>query len=93
MRRRIFLAVILLAVLLAAARVAWVSREFDTAITAQHFDTLRDDHPALRAFLYRMPKGADLHVHLSGAVYAEPLIGLAAQEGLCIRAVQARRRS
>ncbi len=85
MRRRIILAVILLAVIVAAMRIAWVAREFDTAITAQHFATLHDDHPALRAFLYRMPKGADLHVHLSGAVYAEPLIGWAAREELCVR--------
>ena len=62
-----------------------VAREFDAAVTAQRFDSLRDDHPALRAFLYRMPKGADLHVHLSGAVYAERLIDWAAQQGLCVR--------
>ena len=85
MRRRIILAVLLLAVLVAAIRIVVVAREFDTAVTAQHFATLRDDHPALRAFLYRMPKGADLHVHLSGAVYAEPMIGWAAREGLCVR--------
>ena len=85
MRRRIILAVIGLAAVVLAIRLGMVAREFDTAITAQHFATLRDDHPALRAFLYRMPKGADLHVHLSGAVYAEPLIGWAAEEGLCVR--------
>lgn len=85
MRRRIILAVLLLVAVAAAVRVMWVAREFDTAVTAQHFATLRDDHPALRAFLYRMPKGADLHVHLSGAVYAESLIGWSAGEGLCVR--------
>ena len=85
MRRRIILAVIGLAAIISPSGFGMVAREFDTAITAQHFATLRDDHPALRAFLYRMPKGADLHVHLSGAVYAEPLIGWAAREGLCVR--------
>jgi adenosine deaminase len=30
-----------------------------------------------------MPKGGDLHVHLSGAVYAERFIAWAAQDGLC----------
>jgi adenosine deaminase len=85
LRRRIVLAALLLAVLVAAIRVFVVAREFDTAVTAQHFATLRDDHPALRAFLYRMPKGADLHVHLSGASYAEPMMGWAAREGLCVR--------
>src|SRR5207237_1644218 len=41
------------------------------------------DHTALRAFLQRMPKGADLHVHLSGAVYAENLIAWAKDKKLC----------
>jgi adenosine deaminase len=85
LRRRIILAVILLAATIAAVRLFTVARDFDTAVTAQSFDGLRDDHPALRAFLYRMPKGGDLHVHLSGAVYAEPLIEWAAQQGLCVR--------
>jgi adenosine deaminase len=39
---------------------------------------------ALRAFLVNFPKGADLHVHLSGAVYAETFIRDAAQDGLCV---------
>ncbi|MGO9588976.1 MAG: adenosine deaminase family protein [Candidatus Acidiferrales bacterium] len=38
----------------------------------------------LYAFLYRMPKGADLHVHLTGAVYAETFIKDGADDGLCI---------
>ena len=38
----------------------------------------------LYAFLYRMPKGADLHVHLFGTVYAETFIKDAAEDGLCI---------
>ncbi|HTJ30324.1 MAG TPA: hypothetical protein VL346_07480 [Acidobacteriaceae bacterium] len=31
-----------------------------------------------------MPKGADLHVHLSGAIYAESWIRAAAEDGLCV---------
>jgi adenosine deaminase len=38
----------------------------------------------LRAFLNDFPKGADLHVHLSGAVYAETLILDAGEDGLCV---------
>ena len=38
----------------------------------------------LRAFLSQFPKGADLHVHLSGAVYAETFIQDAAEDGLCV---------
>jgi adenosine deaminase len=39
---------------------------------------------ALRAFLVGFPKGADLHVHLSGAVYAETFIRDAGEDGLCV---------
>ncbi len=39
---------------------------------------------ALRGFLYAMPKGADLHYHLSGGIYAETFLRDAAEEGLCI---------
>ena len=38
----------------------------------------------LRAFLARMPKGADLHVHLTGAVYAESFIRAGAEDNLCV---------
>ncbi len=39
--------------------------------------------PELYALLKTMPKGADLHMHLSGAVYAETFITEGAREGLC----------
>jgi adenosine deaminase len=40
--------------------------------------------PSLYAFLREFPKGADLHVHLSGAVYAETFIRDAGEDGLCV---------
>jgi adenosine deaminase len=39
---------------------------------------------ALYHFLLGMPKGADLHNHLSGAVYAESWIRAAAEDHLCV---------
>jgi adenosine deaminase len=39
---------------------------------------------AMHAFLAEFPKGADLHVHLSGAVYAESFIRAAGEDGLCV---------
>src|SRR5271168_1603769 len=39
---------------------------------------------SLRAFLYAMPKGADLHYHLSGGIYAESFIRAAGEDGLCV---------
>lgn len=38
----------------------------------------------LRHFLLGLPKGADLHNHLSGAVYAESWIRAAAEDQLCV---------
>ncbi|MGH9774105.1 MAG: adenosine deaminase family protein [Candidatus Acidiferrales bacterium] len=38
----------------------------------------------LRHWLEGMPKGADLHMHLSGAVYAETWIREAAEDNLCV---------
>jgi adenosine deaminase len=54
---------------------------------ARAFDEARKlGPPALRAFLVRMPKGADLHMHLSGAVYAETFIREAGEDGICVNA-------
>lgn len=44
-------------------------------------------NPELYALLKTMPKGADLHMHLSGAVYAETFIDNAVQQGLCVASV------
>jgi adenosine deaminase len=53
--------------------------------TARAFDAAVHQGPlALHAFLAEFPKGADLHVHLSGAVYAESFIRAAGEDGLCI---------
>lgn len=52
--------------------------------TARHFETLRKYPPQMLAFLRGMPKGADLHSHLSGAVYAESYVQWAADRGLCV---------
>lgn len=38
----------------------------------------------LHAFLAAMPKGADLHNHLSGAIYAESFIRAGVEDGLCV---------
>jgi adenosine deaminase len=38
----------------------------------------------LRRFLLGMPKGGDLHNHLSGAIYAESWIRAAAEDHLCV---------
>jgi adenosine deaminase len=54
------------------------------AATARRFAALRGDPIRLRAFLREMPKGGDLHNHLSGAVYAERYLAWAADDGQCL---------
>lgn len=46
------------------------------------------DRAMLRQFLQAMPKGGDLHNHLSGAVYAESYLRYAAADGLCVDSVK-----
>ncbi|HYU99964.1 MAG TPA: hypothetical protein VE977_14145 [Pyrinomonadaceae bacterium] len=52
--------------------------------TARYFESIRTSPPQQLAFLLRMPKGGDLHNHLSGSIYAESYIQWAADNGLCV---------
>ncbi len=52
--------------------------------TARAYEAARANPLDLRAFLARMPKGADLHYHLSGGIYAETWIRDAAADGICV---------
>jgi adenosine deaminase len=51
---------------------------------AKELDAVRGDPLALHVFLKRMPKGAELHNHLDGAVYAETFIRVGGEDGLCV---------
>lgn len=68
------------------AQAAQPVRELNAEARASRaFEDAKKQGPvALRAFFYQMPKGADLHVHLSGAVYAESFIRAAGEDGLCV---------
>ncbi|MFF3895924.1 adenosine deaminase [Streptomyces sp. NPDC001812] len=54
------------------------------ADTAARLDAIRDDPRLAADFFRRLPKGGDLHNHLSGAVSTEYLVELAAEDGLCV---------
>jgi hypothetical protein len=54
------------------------------AATAQYFNSVRDQPLPLLAFLAEMPKGGDLHNHLTGAIYAESYLRWAAEDNLCL---------
>jgi adenosine deaminase len=86
LRRSCRVAVVLLVACIAtpagfAARQPGVSGE---ARATQYFESIRKDPNLLVAFLLEMPKGGDLHSHLSGAIYAETLIDWAAANGSCV---------
>ena len=51
---------------------------------ARFFESIRKSPPQQLAFLLKMPKGGDLHSHLSGSVYAERYIEWAGTKGLCV---------
>jgi adenosine deaminase len=67
--------------LLAACQAAAPERS-----VSDRFNEIRSRPPELAIFLRQMPKGGDLHNHLSGAIYAESYIAWAsaASPPLCI---------
>jgi adenosine deaminase/adenosine deaminase CECR1 len=60
------------------------SQSQNEAQTGAWFARIRDRPTQLRAFIQRMPKGGDLHSHLSGAVYAESYLEWAAENNYCV---------
>lgn len=80
------LLIILLSLSLAIVQSASAQRRAETPEqrTARYYESLRSRPPQLFAFLHRMPKGGDLHNHLSGTIYAESYIKWAAELGLCV---------
>jgi adenosine deaminase len=74
-----------LALLVVFAHAAWAQHAATPEQkTAEHFQSIRSQPSLLFDFLRQMPKGGDLHNHLSGAVYAESFIRWAVQDGLCV---------
>src|SRR5258708_14832191 len=73
-----------LAVVLALPSAVWTAeKNTPEEQTSRYFDSIRHDPLRLLAFLQQMPKGGDLHNHLSGAVYAETFIQFAVADKMC----------
>lgn len=53
---------------------------------AQGPDLSKLSPPALTALMHEMPKGGELHLHVSGAIFPESMLAWAAEDGLCIDA-------
>lgn len=67
-----------------AQPVARSARNSHEQQTDNYFESIRKSPPRMLAFLLKMPKGGDLHNHLSGGIYAESYIQWAAEKGLCV---------
>lgn len=52
--------------------------------TEKYFQTIMQDPAKLERFLYKMPKGGDLHIHHAGAGFAENMIKYAKGSDLCV---------
>ncbi|MGB9180823.1 MAG: hypothetical protein WCB68_16440 [Pyrinomonadaceae bacterium] len=52
--------------------------------TASYLESIRKSPPQMLAFMLKMPKGGDLHNHLSGSIYAESYIEWAAEKNRCV---------
>ncbi len=67
--------------------VSWVTgavSETPEERTARYLDSIRNNPSLLLAFLEQMPKGGDLHNHMTGAIYAESWIDYGARDNLCL---------
>jgi adenosine deaminase len=66
---------------LAGCSTIWMGKPGDPA---DYLEQVRNDPARLHAFVQEMPKGGDLHTHLSGVPYAESFLKWAAEDGMCI---------
>jgi hypothetical protein len=67
----------------APLRADEVSQARAQTATARKLAAIRNQPLLLEAFLKEMPKGGDLHNHLSGSIYAESYIRWAVEDHLC----------
>jgi adenosine deaminase len=73
---------LLIRFVLAVAVLLGTVAHADERAAARRFELARRDEPSLIAFLKAMPKGGDLHNHLSGALYVEDGLRHAISQGL-----------
>jgi adenosine deaminase len=84
LRRKIIWTTVVVLLTLSAQLTVNAQRGAAEQKTAGYFESIRKSPPKQLAFLLKMPKGGDLHNHLSGSIYAERYIEWAAESGLCI---------
>jgi len=70
----------------------WAISDFDESLTnriqeesvSDVFKKFQQNPQKLRSFLEAMPKGGNIHHHLSGAVYAEDIFQIGVSKNLCV---------
>jgi adenosine deaminase len=87
--KKIVYTCVIAAAVLANCGPAKTQSGFPADRTAKYLESTRNNTVALLDFLERMPKGGDLHHHLTGAVYAESYLDYAVEDGLCLDRVAA----
>lgn len=80
--RRAWAALFWIAAAFFSANLGWGQSPEEKA--AKYMESVRHQPELLLPFLQAMPKGGDLHVHLSGAIYAESFINWASENALCV---------
>jgi adenosine deaminase len=73
--------IVLLALLLGCAAAPAAA---DERGAAQQLARIRHQPARLNQFLWDLPKGGDIHMHLSGAVYAEDMVRYGAENRDCV---------
>ncbi|CAP49650.1 adenosine deaminase [Xanthomonas campestris pv. campestris] len=85
LRRCLILTVCALLPALAQARQTPAPAQSREQQVAQLFRDAAGQSAQLRSWLQAMPKGGDLHNHLSGSVYAEDHLQWASEDGACVQ--------
>lgn len=75
---------LLIAILVTSSLVEGQSKLTSEERTGRYLESIRHQPQLTLAFLREMPKGGDLHNHLSGGIYAESWIDFAAEDNLCV---------
>jgi adenosine deaminase len=75
---------LLLLLFLAGLSNVYSQAQADSIIVENYFNQIKGNEVLLQQFFSGMPKGGDLHNHLTGSVYAETYFSLAVQDSLWV---------
>lgn len=81
---RFFATITLICFILLSTSIIGAGSALSEKYASHQLEISRSNPEDLRAFFLAMPKGGDIHNHLTGGNYAESLIDQASDEGLCV---------